>query len=155
MLPGLTSAVDDAAVVGGIERLGDVDDDPQGFRFAEVAGLGHLAGQVAALDVLHDDVRAARVLAPFDRLDEMGVGDLLGEFGFALEAGHSALVGGGCGVEELDGHVAAVGRAGPKYRPRPPAARLFQEPVAAHEFQVLGEQLGQGDDRLRAVGRIG
>ena len=83
---GLHVAVDEAAAVGGIERGGDLADDPDRSRGRERALAGDGVQQVGAVDEAHGDVELAVDLPRLVDGDHVGVVDRGGEHRLALEA---------------------------------------------------------------------
>ena len=83
---GLDVAVDEAAAVGGVERGGDLADDPDRARGRERALAGDGVQQVGAVDEAHGDVELAVDLPRLVDGDHVRVIDRGGEHRLALEA---------------------------------------------------------------------
>ena len=102
---GLEVAVDDALLVRGLERLGDLPGDGQRLVERQRAARER-ADEILALDELHDQrAHAVRLFEAVDRGDVrmMQLGEQLR---FALEAGEALRVGGEGDREDLDRHLA-------------------------------------------------
>ncbi|MBK7180690.1 MAG: hypothetical protein IPH82_26510 [Chloroflexi bacterium] len=87
-----------------------------------------------AIDVFHDDVMPVFFLADVVDGDDVGVGEVGGGVGFALEAHQKAFVAGQAFVEHFDGHDAPQFQIlGAVNGGHAAAADAFQEPVTAVE----------------------
>ena len=104
---GLDVAMDEAARVRRGERAGDRRGDPGGLPRRERTAPAQDRGEVLAVDELHDDVRAGRVLPVVVRRDDVRVGQRRGRLGLLAEAGREVRVAQVLGSQELHGHVAA------------------------------------------------
>ena len=69
---GLDVAVDEAALVGVLQGLGDLDDDLERLVLAEDLAGGQLVVDRVALDVLHDEIVVVAGLADVDGLHDVG-----------------------------------------------------------------------------------
>ena len=108
---GLDVAVDDAAVVGGLQRGADLDGDGDDAAPREWAGAGLEQGvEALALEVLHHRVEQAVVaLAEVGDGDAVLVAEAGAEQGLLMEAAAKVLVAAVVGVEDLDGDGGAEG----------------------------------------------
>ena len=105
-------------------------------------------GEVLAVDELHDDERAGRVLAVVVDGDDVRVGERRGRLGLLAEAGEEVGVAQVLGAEELDGDVAAeLGVAGPVDRRHAALSEQLDQPVATAEDRADLRQT------VRSVGR--
>ena len=147
--------MDDAFVVGELERLADLRDDGQRLLGREPAGLLDLP-QVPAVHEFHDQVmqRAAGAwaarrgdLAEVMHGDDVGMVQARQGAGFAVEPLGKARVAGGGGRQDLQRHQAV--QAG--------LARLIDGAHAALADELkdfeLGKQLGEFRDRRRHKAR--
>ena len=112
---GLQIAMDDALLVRGFERLGDLAGDGQGVgKIGDRDPRAMMRGQILALDQLHHERRdAARLLEAVDRGDVRMI-QRREHFGFALEPRQPIRVAGHRGRQHLDRDrplQVAVGRA--------------------------------------------
>jgi len=106
----LDVAVEDAEGVGGAQGQAGLARDLDRPAGAHHLFLAEDAAQAAPLHVLHDDegpavVRGVEVVDP----DDVGMLQLAGQDGFALEPGQELLVGGEVGADDLDGPDLAEG----------------------------------------------
>ena len=99
---GLQVAVDDAALVGGVEALGDLHGDLE--RRGERQGAAEdPLGERLALQVLHDQEGRAVVLADVEQGADARVGERRQGARLALEARPAVGVRGQGGRQHLDG----------------------------------------------------
>ena len=138
--------MDDAFVVGELERFADLGDDGQGLLGGEAAGMLDLA-QVAAIHELHHEVmQVARPPKVMDG-DDVGVAQAGQRTGFAVEPlGKPRVTGCGRG-QDLQRHQPVQGRL----------ARFIDSAHAAladeaEDFKV-GKELGQLGDWRRHKAR--
>ncbi len=99
-------AMDDAADVGGMERLADLGAHPGGLSRGQRPGLADDRRQVLALDQLHHDVRPGVVLAEVVDGDDVGVAQRRSRTGLVAEPGQEVGVASELGPQQLDGDVA-------------------------------------------------
>jgi hypothetical protein len=102
--------MDDAALVSGIERVGDLARDLQGVIHRQRAVDGQAMGQCAALHELEDE--RAEAIAFLDAMDRRNARMIeRGEdSGFAIEAGQTIGVSGERLWQDLEGDVAVQPR---------------------------------------------
>ncbi len=105
---GLDVAVDDALLVGVVERAGELAEQPgdlakRGQRRAGCFALGHAVGQRAAAQQAHDNVAGAALDAVIIDGDDVRVLQRGGGLGLAREAGDEIGVGGQGSGQHLDG----------------------------------------------------
>ncbi len=81
----LQIAVDDAMLVGVVQRVADLDSQLDHLAPGQVPAILEHFLQGLALDVLHGDVRGAAELAPRQEPDDVGMAELLEDLGFAFE----------------------------------------------------------------------
>ena len=124
----LDVAVDDAALVGVVERVGEREADAQHVAVRQLAGRLEL-GERAALHQLGDEVAAAVLLARVEQRDDRVVVEPRDGAGLALRA----LGRGPAGRDDLDRHGAAEALvAGGVDRAEAAGAEARAEPVAPH-----------------------
>jgi hypothetical protein len=125
-------AVDDPAHVRGMERLGDLGADPRGLARRQRAVLADDRRHVLAVDELHDDVRAGRLLAEVEDRDDVRVAQRRGGAGLVAEAGQEVRVTTELGAQQLDRDVAIqLGVARPVDRRHAALSEELHEAIAA------------------------
>ena len=126
---GFHVAVDDAGVVGCLQRFGNLAGDLQCLGERDGTAL-QAALQGLAFDQLqHQEVDGVGLLEAVDRAD-VGVVERRQQLGFALEPGEPVGVGGEVVGEDLDGDVALqLGVTGAVDLPHTPRAERFQDLV--------------------------
>ena len=92
--------------MGGRERAGDAGPDARGLARRQRAAPAEDGREVLAVDQLHDDVRAARVLAVVVDRDDVRVAQRGGGLGLLAEARREVGVAQVLGAEELERDVA-------------------------------------------------
>ena len=142
---GLDVAVHDAALVGGVERGGDLAEDVERDRRLQAGGAAQPLGEVAALDPAHAQIRPALVLAGLVDVDHVRVVERRQQPPLALEPRPERGVGRQRRRDQLqrDGALEQQVR-GAVDDAHPARARLGLDPVA-------GELVS--DAQLRAHGR--
>ncbi|HUI77606.1 MAG TPA: hypothetical protein VLY24_06805 [Bryobacteraceae bacterium] len=126
---GLNVAVNNALVVGGIERVGDFDG--QGKKFVEFHRLAADAVlQGHAIEVLHGDEGPAFMFANVVNGADVGVVQGGSGLSFALKPGQRIAIAGDLFGQELQGHEAAqAGVFGFVDNAHSAAAQLFNDAV--------------------------
>ena len=102
--------MDDALLVRGGQAVGDLRGDVERLAVRQRA-VAEQAAQVAAVDVLHHDVRRAGALIHphFMNGDDVRVIERGCRAGLAREAGQRLLIAGEADGQKLDGDLAAEG----------------------------------------------
>ena len=103
---GLDVAMDDARGVGGVERSGDLAQQPDRFGRRQRPVGGDPALEVAALDQAHGDDQLAVLLAGVVDGDDVGVVETGGEARLAQEPFAEGLVVGEVAGDHLECHRA-------------------------------------------------
>ncbi len=126
--------MDDAARVGSVECLEDLLRDTRRGQWLERATLLDHAGQVAAVDELHDDEWVARLHAVVEDVDHVGVTECRCRLRLLAEARHESRVAAVLGAQHLDRHVASELRVvGAEDGRHSALAEQLDEAVAAGE----------------------
>ncbi len=137
----LDVAMDDAARRGRLEGAGDLKAPAAGVAPGHLAAMLDLLLQARSLDQLHGEEELPLVEAEAAHADDVGVADLLGQLGLALEAGEELLVARRLLIEDLERHRAAVLGRRLVDRRRRTFAQLAAQPVLAeHALARLGGQ---------------
>src|SRR6266704_2203814 len=141
---GLQVAVDDAGLVGVLERVDDLAGQARRLRRRERAVAVQHVAQGGPVDQLHDDVVHALLLAGVVQRDDIGVREAGRVDGLLVETPTQASVRGQVGMQHLDHHVstedAVVTAPDARHAPR---GKLLDELVA------LSEETGQTGADLR------
>ena len=119
---GLDVAMDDAAGVRGRESASDAGPDARDLARRQRPAAAQDRREVLAVDQLHDDERAVRVLAVVVDGDDVRVVERGGRLGLLAEARGEVGVAQVLGSEELEGDVAAEPGVGGAVDGRHPAA---------------------------------
>ena len=128
---GLDVAVHEAPCVGRRERPGDRGPDAGDLPRRQRPAPAQDRREVLAVDQLHDDVRAARVLAVVVHGHDVRVAERRGRLGLLAEARREVGVAQVLGSEELEGDVAAEpGVRGAIDGRHPAAAEKLDQTVA-------------------------
>jgi hypothetical protein len=132
---GFQVAVDDAAPMGAVERVAELQEDVDRHRERNLAAA-HPAGEGLAVQVLHDDVVAGRrKQREVEDADDVLVADEVHRPGLVVEAPHQLGAGGHGLVQELDGHLAADDRVlGEVDGAHPAAPERPDHPEATHRL---------------------
>ncbi len=100
--------VDDALLVGAVQAVGDLDDEPDRFFDRPFLARGEDRFQAGPIHILHGDIEDAVVLAHVVDGDDVGMSDIARRLGLAQEAllGFNPLFGLAVHIEAdgLDGH---------------------------------------------------
>src|SRR5262249_31382629 len=129
---GLDVAVDDALVVGVAEGAGGLEDDLAGLLGVEGALALDVLVEVDAVDELHGQVPGAIDLLELGDPDDVGVAELQGAGGLALEAVEQGGLARQLAVEDLQGDLAARLRvAGAVDGPHPAGGDVVEHLVLA------------------------
>ena len=130
----LDVAVDDAAVVRGLDGAGGLGGEARGLARGQDPLLAQDRGEVLALDELHDDVRARRVVAEVEHGDDVRVVERRGGLCLVAEAGEEVGVLAVLGPQELDRDVALeLGVAGAVDRGHAALPEQLDQPVPSAE----------------------
>ena len=124
---GLDVAVDEAPRVGRGERPGDGRADARDLARRQRAAPAQDGREVLAVDQLHDDVRAARVLAVVVDGDDVRVAERRRRLGLLPEARRELRVAQVLGAQELERDVATepgVVRAVDRRHPADPSSSI-------------------------------
>ena len=134
--------MDDAVLVGVVERLADLDRQLDHLAPGQLAALLEDLLQGDALDVLHREVGRPLEPAPGQEPDDVGVAELLEDLGLALEPLVDLALLGELAVDDLDGGRPAgrlvrrpeddPHRAGAEDRLDPERAQLFADEPLTH-----------------------
>jgi hypothetical protein len=150
---GLHVAVDEAAVVGDLQRGDHLLDDRQGRRRVEAHLVAQDVAQRPALDQLEDEEHGAVGVASLVvHGDHAGVRQAGRRPRLPLEAADEGGVGGEAAIEDLDGHRTVQAQVAPAVHHRHPAAR--EEAVDAvaplqHRPRGVGGRDGRHGPMLR------
>ena len=96
--------MNNALLMGGFERLGDLSGDGQGFINRD-GPFGNPVGQLRSLDEFED--QGLRVTGRFQTVNraDIGVIQRRQDFGFALEPSETVRIGGECLRQDLEPHI--------------------------------------------------
>ena len=138
---GLHVAVDEASGVGGGEGPRDAGPDPRDLARRQRAAPPQDRREVLAVDQLHDDVRAARVLAVVVDRDDVGVAERGRRLRLLPEARREVGVAQVLGAEQLERDVATELGVGGAVDGRHPAAaqQLDQAVATTQDLSDLGQ----------------
>ncbi len=145
---GLQIAVDDAEVVGDLERVAHFGEDPRRAGLTDRALALEQHVEIVADDELHRDVRHRLVQTPGQDLHRVRMDDEARRLGLALEAAHERPVARQLLVHDLEGDLARL-------------AFLLGDPHGGHpafaEEALDGVSAGDGaaDERMRVGHREG
>ena len=118
---GFDVAVQQALLVGIVERTGHSGDDPHDLIGWHSCGVpaGEKASRIEAVDVVHRNPELVVVLASVVDADDVRMPQFRREIGFAVEAGAVVGVGGHIGGEHLHGVSGAAAEDARPDKPRP------------------------------------
>ena len=135
--------VDEASGVCGGEGPGDAGPDPRDLARRQRAAPAQDRGEVLPVDQLHDDVRAAGVLAEVVDRDDVGVAERGGRLGLLPEARREVGVAQVLRTEQLERDVATeLGIGGAVDGRHPAAAQQLDQAVAATQgLSDLGQNV--------------
>ncbi len=135
--------VDEASGVGGCEGPCDAAPDPRDLARRQRAASAQDGGEVLPVDQLHDDVRAAGVLAEVVDRDDVGVAQRGRRLGLLPEARREVGVAQVLGAEKLERDVATeLGIGGTVDGRHPATAQQLDQVVAATQgLSDLGQNV--------------
>jgi hypothetical protein len=143
---GLEVAVDDAAAVRGVQRRGDLAQQPQRLLGRQPTVPLEPRVEGLALEELHHDVRATvGVVAEVEDLHDAGIGDRGGRARFVEEALHDVLVRGQVGLQHLHRRAATEQRVlGQVHRPHPALTQLLHDAILTQDAFHGSPSMPQG-----------
>ena len=152
---GLDVAVHEAARVGGVERGGDLADDPHRPVRRQLALVVEQVGQIATLDPPHRDEQVVVGLTRLVERDDVRMVDRGGDLPLALEALAEGDVGRVRGGDELQRDRPAQRElGGAEHDAHAAAAGDLVDPVSG-ELRTWGECGGGGGDTRNDAGTVG
>src|SRR5271157_2247363 len=135
----LDVTVDDALLVGRLQRLGEVKYHSQ-RRFERQARAADEPVQRLALHILHHQVRPVAIKATIENRHDVGMGKTGRRPGFALKPLERVWIGMARGGEHLDGHRAVKGQVATAVNhPESPAAQPVDDLILANVPRQYGE----------------
>ncbi len=150
----LQVAMDDALIVGGLEALGGLAEDPQQSLDRELALLLQDRREVPSVDELHRQELDAVALSEVEDAQHVRVGDAAGELDLALEALEGVGVVGDVRTNQLESDVAVEPLVMDQVdRTHASHAQQALDPVPVADLET-GRQDDGGDAALRLVGPL-
>ena len=133
---GLDVAMDQLFLVGPVQSLSDLGDQPDRIPLGHLAFALDLAAQRFAVDKLHHQVGGRARITVFEGLDDVGVVELLGRLVLLLEAFQENLVARHVGGDNLDGDdLPGKAMSALVDRPHAPLGNALEQFIIADDLQ--------------------